>query len=301
VTTVLAPPLRWVGGKRYLMPKILPLLPDHRTSVELFGGGAVFTFSKRRAPVEILNDIDPDLMGFYRVLQNPDQFDRLLRLVSLTPYSRQVWSDCRQMWQTCDDPVDRAYRWFIMARQGWGGKLDSWGSSNFTTRSGVAKEVHSWLTVIDRLPALHERLVGVHCINFDWSDLVGVYDAPDTLFYADPPYVFDTRKGGGYRFELTDDQHRTFIDRIQAMKGMIIVSGYDHPIYTPLTDAGWIKHEFKITCSLAGRTKRSGLQGVGNVSEKQQRIECLWVSPNCGIRQSSFADLLVDDLVDDLV
>lgn len=39
-------PIKWLGGKFHMRNKLLPLIPKHRTYVEVFGGGAQLLFTK---------------------------------------------------------------------------------------------------------------------------------------------------------------------------------------------------------------------------------------------------------------
>ena len=66
------PLLKWPGGKRSELPMIVPKIPRHERYLEPFfggGGGSVYfdTISARSCAV---NDIHPDLMGFYSVVKN---------------------------------------------------------------------------------------------------------------------------------------------------------------------------------------------------------------------------------------
>ncbi|HMA35281.1 MAG TPA: Dam family site-specific DNA-(adenine-N6)-methyltransferase [Chloroflexia bacterium] len=66
----LAPPLKWAGGKRWLVPALAPLWQPHthRRLVEPFVGGLAVTLGLRPA-VALLNDSNPHLINFYRWLQ----------------------------------------------------------------------------------------------------------------------------------------------------------------------------------------------------------------------------------------
>ena len=66
----LKPPLKWAGGKRWLVPHLLPIWErfQNRRYVEPFCGGLALplAFAPRHA---LLNDTNPHLIGFYRWLQ----------------------------------------------------------------------------------------------------------------------------------------------------------------------------------------------------------------------------------------
>ena len=63
-------PFRWVGGKSRIRKFIIPIIPLHTCYVEPFGGTAWMLFDKERSPVEVLSDIDPELMTFFRVVRD---------------------------------------------------------------------------------------------------------------------------------------------------------------------------------------------------------------------------------------
>ncbi|MCE9586285.1 DNA adenine methylase [Candidatus Uhrbacteria bacterium] len=63
------PPLKWVGGKRWLLPHLHSIFARHaqRRLVEPFCGGLAITLGLQ--PEEaLLNDINPHLINFYRAL-----------------------------------------------------------------------------------------------------------------------------------------------------------------------------------------------------------------------------------------
>lgn len=63
-------------------------------------------------------------------------------------------------------------------------------------------------------------------------DNTRLIDRPDTLIYADPPYVMGTRKGGDlYEFEMTDADHIRLLDILTAARCMVMISGYRSPLY----------------------------------------------------------------------
>ena len=61
---VSAPIIPWLGGKRRLADRLIPLFPPHECYVELFCGGAALYFLRPvPAPCEILNDVNGDLIN----------------------------------------------------------------------------------------------------------------------------------------------------------------------------------------------------------------------------------------------
>ncbi len=63
------------------------------------------------------------------------------------------------------------------------------------------------------------------------SDSV-LIEQPDTLVYADPPYLMETRKGGElYDFEMDDAAHKELLTILSDARCMVMISGYRSALY----------------------------------------------------------------------
>lgn len=272
-------PFKWLGGKSKLARKLVPLLPPHRVYVEAFGGAAALLLAKPPSPVEVFNDIDSGVVNFFRVLRDPEKFARFLRMAYLTPYSREEWRACRGSWRRVEGDEERAWAWFVVARMSFGGIFGkSWGFSVKPAR-GVAEPVSQWLGAVEALPEVAERFRRVIVENRDFRELIPLYDGPDVLWYMDPPYVPEARRAGSYAHEMSLEDHRDLVRLLLGLEGMAILSGYRHPVYAPLEEAGWARLDFPAACHAAGRTRASGLRGEGACLGRQRRVESVWLSP----------------------
>jgi DNA adenine methylase len=130
------------------------------------------------------------------------------------------------------------------------------------------------------LPEIHSRIMRVQIECQDFRKIFKTYDTPETFFYCDPPYLPDTRKNGGYRYEMNLEDHKELVQILLKVKGKVLLSGYRHEVYTPLEEAGWRRIDFPTVCFAAGRTRGTAILGKGSAMEKQPRIESVWVSPN---------------------
>jgi len=259
--------------------KILPYLKrwKHRIYVEPFGGGASMLFAKLPAKVEVYNDLDSGLYNFFCVLSDPRDFARFYRRVQPLMYSRELYNDCRKTWAETEDKIDRAVKWFVVARMAFSGDFaHSWGSVVTTSARGMAGTSSKWLSIIDQLPEVHARISRVQIEHADFRDILTRYDTPETLFYLDPPYVAETRSSGGYAHELSADDHSDMVDLLAKIEGAAVLSGYPTTMYDRL---GWHRVDFETSCHAAGKTRGTGLQGKGSALEHQKRTECLWVHP----------------------
>jgi DNA adenine methylase len=175
-------PISYVGGKNRIAQQIIEIFPKHKTYVEVFAGGAQVLFHKEPSPVEVLNDLDGDVVTFFRVCQS--HYEELIRYLKFTLVSRE-WFDLLQE----QDPkyltdIQRAARFFYLQKNAYGGLVRN-------RAFGYAVEEPSRFNP-ERLAALiedsHKRLVRVQIENLPYEDILKRYDRPRTLFYLDPPY-----------------------------------------------------------------------------------------------------------------
>ncbi len=262
-------PVRWFGAKTRLVDRLLPLIPQHHTYVEPFGGGASLLFAKEPSPVEVYNDLDSGLVNFFRVLRDPAKFERFYRMVCMTPYAREEFDFCRRSWQECEDDVERAYRWFVVARMSFSGHFGhSWSSVVRESRCNISASVNVWLQGVEMLPEAHARLMMVQVEHLDFRHILKRYDDKDTFFYLDPPYVRFTRKTGRYSVEMSDEDHRDMVSLLLGLKGKALLSGYSNPLYLPLEEAGWRRLDFPAVCYAAGKTDEPA----------RARVESVWMN-----------------------
>lgn len=256
---IAAAPIAWYGGKARLAPRIAALLPHHTTYVEAFGGAGSILFAKEPANLEVYNDIDSGLVTFFRALR--DHPKALAQALRFTPYAREEFSICRDSWQSTDDDIERARRWYVRMRQAFGCSASvSWGYERDGSLSGGTR-ARSFASTVDELHRFAERLRTVQVEHLDWQKVLALYDSPGTCFYLDPPYHPATRapvsKNHGYRHELTAADHDRLIKTVLKTRGSVVMSGFDHHTYRALERDGFERLEFDhhVTASIAGRRK----------------------------------------------
>jgi len=110
----MAGPLSYIGGKNRLAKRVIEIFPEHVTYVEAFAGGAQVFFRKNPSKVEVLNDLDGEIVNFYRVCQQ--HYEELLRYFKFVVVSR-TWFDLlkRSDPSTLTD-VQRAARYLYLLR-----------------------------------------------------------------------------------------------------------------------------------------------------------------------------------------
>jgi DNA adenine methylase len=263
-----SPAFRYHGGKFRLAPWVLSHFPPHQIYVEPFGGAAGVLLQKPRCYAEVYNDLDGDVVNFFRVLQDAGQRSRLFEACTLTPYARDEFD---LAWEPSDDAVERARRLAIRAQMGFGSAGATKGTTGFRidTRRKYGTAQHLWASFPDGFAAIAERFSGVLIESRPAIEVMRQHDSPETLHYVDPPYMHSTRvlDAGGrgyYRHEMDEAQHVALLDCLLELEGMVVLSGYRTPLYDARL-TGWATHEKRARIS-AGRGAAL-------------RTECLWINP----------------------
>lgn len=231
------PVLRWHGGKWLLAPWIIDHFGKHRVYVEPFGGAASVLLRKERCHAEVYNDLDQQVVGLFRLLQDSAQSDRLLKLLQLTPFAR---SEFERSYEPTEDLIEQSRRLIIRSFMGFGsdGCNDArpTGFRANSNRSGTVP-AGDWANYSDVLPYIIDRFRSVIVEYRPAADVMMQHDAETTLHYVDPPYLPETRSrvrnnvAKNYRHELTADDHRELLELLKSLSGMVILSGYPSPTY----------------------------------------------------------------------
>jgi DNA adenine methylase len=257
------PPLKWHGGKWYLAPKIVALMPPHIHYVEAYAGGLSVLLAKDPDGVsEVVNDIDGHLSNFWRILQNEQTFARLQRILEAVPFSELEWRDSDPS-IAIPDPVEAAAKFFIRCRQSLAGRMDTFAPLSRTrTRRRMNEQASAWLNAVEGLPAVHNRLKGVAVLNRDALEVIRQQDGPGTLYYLDPPYLGETRTADDvYSHEMSHPQHAELLDTIRQCRGRVMISGYPSTLYDAHL-ASWTRHEFILPNQAAGGKQKRRMTEV---------------------------------------
>lgn len=212
-------PLGYLGGKSRLAKRIVERIPPHTCYVEPFCGGAWVYFTKDPSRVEVLNDMDGELVSFWRVIRH--HLPEFLRHLEYTLVSREEFiQSSRQDTELLTD-VQRAVRYYRLQRMGFGGKTTNrtFGTSSVRPSSFNLERVKEILT------QTHRRLARTTIEKLDACECIQKYDAPHTVFYIDPPYW----EADFYAVSFPKKDFERLRDTLRNVKGQFILSLNDTP------------------------------------------------------------------------
>lgn len=264
-------PFGYFGSKHKIALPIIKYIPPHSAWIDAFCGSAAVTLAKSPAPIEIVNDINGEIVNFFRQLR--DNSRGLCELVELTPYAREELTNARHPKNNASQ-LERARKFLIssmMAINGvFGEEKGGFSYSNSYARNGREARVSRWYNLPKRLMGVVERLRNVRIENKDARKLIKDFlNRPATLLYLDPPYFGKRTKG--YDFDQNDEQfHKELLKLVCKAKCMVMISGYDNELYNSMLKpkSGWKRVE------IATHTQ-------GSNGKRVTRTEILWLNKSC--------------------
>ncbi len=208
-------PLSYLGGKSRLADKIVSLIPaDHICYCEAFCGASWVLFAKEPSKGEVINDMDNELVTFWRVVQN--HLEEFLRYFRFAVTSRRIFElENMKHPETLTD-IQKAVRYYYLQRCGFGGKVYDWTFG--TSATGPSRLNLS--NIEERLLEVHWRLSKVTIEHLDACECIRRYDRPTTLFYLDPPY-WET---AGYAVAFGEEDYQRLRDTLIKINGRFILS-----------------------------------------------------------------------------
>ncbi|WP_309399975.1 DNA adenine methylase [Cerasicoccus maritimus] len=213
-------PLGYLGGKSRLAKQIVERIPHHLCYVEPYCGGAWVFFTKKPSRVEVLNDMDGELVTFWRVIQH--HLPEFLRCLEFTTISREGFQQDNAQDPRLLSDVQRAVRYYRLQRMGYGGKTTG---RTFGTSCVRPNSFHP-LAAEDILRQTYERMARTTIEHLDACECIRRYDSETTFFYIDPPY-WDCEKM--YAVQFSKDDFLKLRNALREVKGKFILSLNDTP------------------------------------------------------------------------
>lgn len=269
-------PFNYLGSKYGQLKWLLPLIPQpiknvNNHFVELFGGSAVVTLNSPRYPINTINDINGDVITFFKVLR--DNSDELIKSLYLTPHSHEEY---KNSWsRQSDNEIERARKFYIRLRQSFGSmggqkKSKGWLLATKQSRCKISEATNKWLSGVD---GLYEIVSLLKCIQFEnrhYKTLLPLINDKSTVIYADPTYEYDSSPASKeYVNSLNNEDHEELSKGLHEHLGKVILSGYDSPFMQKLY-GDWIF----IKAPVHKRTM--GSMSKNSKTKLSIRQECVW-------------------------
>lgn len=201
---------------------LLPLVPEHKIYTEAFAGGAALYFAKEPVEVEVINDINGNLVNFYRVLKS--QFSSLKSKIESTVHSREEheFASIVYDYPRFFDSIERAWALWVLSKQSFASKLDgSWGYDKI--KNSMPKKIQFSKDAFTE--ALSKRLEQTQIESTDALRIISSRDSEEAFHFIDPPYInSDCGHYAGYN--LLDFQ--VLLELLPSLQGKFILTMFPH-------------------------------------------------------------------------
>lgn len=216
----LSPPLKWAGGKRWLLPYVAPIwqLHENRRYVEPFCGGLSVALGLRPKSA-LLNDLNPHLINFYRQVQRGLRISIDVRYDAALFYAHRARFN-EMILNGGAKSAEAAQLFYYLNRTGYNGLCRFNRNGEFNVPFGKYKTVNYATDFID-----YRKLL--RAWKFTSVDLEKMKIERGDFVYADPPYdvEFTTYSAGGFSW---DDQVRT-AEKLSKHRGPVLLSNQATP------------------------------------------------------------------------
>jgi DNA adenine methylase len=212
------------GGKKVLLKRLLAAMPRHEIYVEPFAGAAGLLFAKPPSPWEVLNDVDAEVLNFFRVAKHrpsalAERFES--EIVHAGRFRELRAADAPP------DEVDRALRFAYLTWFSFGSRQQHFGSTKAAHFGSVGSPTRRSLDEVRALLVrAANRLSRVLIEERDFAVCLERWESRRTFFYLDPPYVGTHGQQGVYS-ELSVARHAELAARLRKLRAKWLLSYND--------------------------------------------------------------------------
>jgi len=208
--------LRFPGGKFYGFKQIKPfLMIEHYDNREpFFGGGSVFLGKKLTKNLNWINDIDKELITFYKVIQNNKTRKKLYEMLKNEVASKERHAKVKSM--KPKNGIEVAFKFFYLNRTSFSGIMvkPRWG---YLLGSSVTPD--RWIKIIEPVAS---KLQDVKITCLDFREVIKTKSKNNVLIYLDPPYFRASKSI--YKNEFTDKNHFNLCELLKKTPFKFVLS-----------------------------------------------------------------------------
>ena len=246
-------PISYYGGKQTMLKHIIPLIPQHTVYTEAFCGGCAVLFGKEPSDCEVINDLNKELINFYRVAQT--QYDDLRTELEASLHSRDQHTHAKHIMTHPQffTPVQRAGAVWIGSKLGFASMLDgTFGYDRSVTTTLKLFNAKDQFTEV-----ICQRLSKVIIESENGLNVIQRYDCPEAFHFVDPPYV---NSDCGHYIGMFNEQHlHELLSVLSKVEGKFMLTMFPHNMIQEFVDnCGWKIHtiERQITASKESRRRQ---------------------------------------------
>lgn len=246
-------PISYYGGKQTMLKYILPLIPDHRVYTEAYCGGCAVLFGKQPVSCEVINDMNKELINFYRVAQS--DYPALKREIDASLHSRDQHTHAKHIMTHPQffTPVQRAWAIWIGSKLGFASMLD--GTFGYDRSGTTTLKLFNGKDQFTE--AVCQRLAHVTVESEDGKNVIRRYDCPEAFHFVDPPYVGSDC--GHYSDTFNEQDLEELLAILSEVEGKFMLTMFPHDrIREYVSRFGWTIHpiERQITASKESRRRQ---------------------------------------------
>lgn len=244
-------PVSYYGGKQTLLKHIIPLIPEHQLYTEAFCGGCSVFFAKGPVPAEIINDLNGDLVNFYKVAQG--DFVALKHRISMTLHSRDIHTHAAHVlkYPVFFDRVERAWAVWVLSKMSFASMLD--GSFGYDFGGGMTQKLHN--AKAEFVENICHRLEHATIENRDALEVLKTYDNPHAWHFVDPPYVGTSC--AHYEGVFGERDLGRLLDLLTELKGKWMLTMFPHNLIAEYAERnGWVTHRIERFISASKSSRR---------------------------------------------
>lgn len=213
-------PLRYPGGKFYALKHIMPYIecvPHDEYREPFFGGGTVF-FAKEKAQYNILNDLESEIINFYRTIQQEDGQNYLISCFEKEIATKERHSEVKKLIPKND--YERAFKTYYLNRTSYSGIINApaWGYAD-----GKSSPPQNWHRFIENAS---KKLADADLYCVDFREIINLpARGENVLMYLDPPYFHADQKRA-YTCPFETEDHVRLAEQLKETPYMFCLS-YD--------------------------------------------------------------------------
>jgi len=277
-------PIMYYGGKSNMLKYLRPLIPAHELYVEAFCGGAALFWDKNPSRREVINDINQEVINFYRVVKT--KFEELKVEIDCTLSSRAQYDEAREVYNNPEghSDVKRAWAFWVQTNMSFGNVIcGSWAFAKIKQGGSDASNIFWKKQRFEKWIDLRLKNTQIECD--DALAVIKRFDDVKTFFYLDPPYLSSDQ---GHFQGYTLDDFKKLLAILGGIKGKFLLSSYPETLlFEHREKFGWNNKDINKPVSV------NNVKGI-----KNDKCECITWNYNIEIHERNLFDFESHPIVD---